>query len=81
MTDTTDVREKPTEFIIKTQDREEMIRLLQAPACRYVLWSVLNANIRAWLKYGHSFKSPEEALEGVREAILTGLDEQGIMLE
>ena len=38
------------------------------------LWSLVEREIRGKLKYGNEFKSPEEALEWVREYIHDNVD-------
>ena len=42
------------------------------------MWTILERNLRPWLKYGHTFKTPTEALEAVRNKIIEELDRQNL---
>jgi hypothetical protein len=41
----------------------------------------MDACLRRWLKHGHNFKTADEALEGVREALSRSLESRGVSLE
>lgn len=51
-------------------DEENELKLAQRGRDYYcIIWNILQ-EIRNWLKYGHDFKTVEEALENIRELLL-----------
>ena len=44
------------------------------------LWNI-DQKLRNWIKYGHNFKSADEALEETREILREVMDEYGVNLD
>ena len=58
-------------------EREEHETAVHAMDYRAVLGEVDN-KLRDCLKYGHTYKSIEEAFDGIRQLLLTEMAERGI---
>lgn len=44
------------------------------------LWD-LDQQLRAWIKYGHTFEDADDALESVRGALRSFMEDNGVSLE
>jgi hypothetical protein len=46
-----------------------------------VVHEIVNVRLRAWLKYGHEFKTADEALEAVRDLVFSEIEARGVSLD
>lgn len=63
-----------------TRKKDEAYHMLKSSDAFLVLWEFLELKLRQYIKYGHSFKTPDEALEQCREDLFELLEERGISL-
>jgi len=70
------------EMWVKAEDRHEEYRLVKALDAFLVLWDLVNNrdHLSGKLRYGHDFKTADEALEWCAEDLCNLIDEYGIDL-
>ena len=61
------------------EEREDHLCAVNAFKWKSVV-SDLDNHLREQLKYGHSFKTPDEALEKTRQALFDILNEEGLSI-
>lgn len=64
----------------RLEEEQEFLAAVHGRDLALVIWDLLHKDIRDWLKHGHGFSTPEEALEAIRSAINEGLMARGIDL-
>lgn len=64
----------------RPEDDEEFILTINAVKFALVCWN-MESKMRDWLKYGNDFKTPDEAIESLREHLRELLDDSNISLD
>ena len=66
---------------IQADDRVDATRMLKSLDLVCAVWGFQNEWLRSALKYGHSYKTADEALEAARDALYEELRSHGIDID
>jgi len=67
------------EFNLPDEESEFLIAS-KAMSWALTVWDI-DQKLREWLKYGHEFKNPDDALEEARKILYEILDERNLSLD
>jgi len=67
-------------YKIETDDKTEHLHSVHGLDWALVVWEI-DQQLRSKLKYGHEFKTVDEALEKIRTYLHTYIEEKGVSLE
>ena len=59
------------------EERGDAMLALHAVDLSLVIWDI-SQSIRTWTKHGHKFKDADEALDAVRDSLISSMDSHGI---
>lgn len=76
-----EIEKSPALCYIPCYDEGDKYALLHANDMFCVLWDILETELRNKLKYGHEFKTADEALEWCRSCIVESLEHYGVNLD
>ncbi len=62
------------------EDSAEHLLAIRGSDFHSVCWD-LDQDLRGWLKHGHEFKTPEEAIEAVRDRLRQLMEDKDISLD
>jgi hypothetical protein len=61
-------------------EREEHSDAVNGTAWKAVAWHLDNL-LRGWIKYGHEFKTPDDALQAARDALNDCVNDEDLTLD
>ena len=66
---------------IYADTKEDALRMIKSLDLCTVLWEITHRFLREKLKYGHEYKSADEALESVQQALFDAMIDNNINLD